>query len=111
MVLPDGQFPTRAAALWSGAEVSVLEGGNAAWFAAQLPVETGIENSTTSADEVRYKPYDHARAQDYASSTRAPISAGKSRRWNRSSAIRLSGSGRMVEACTAVTSRLDPVSK
>jgi len=47
----------------------VLEGGNAAWFAAQLPVETGMENSTTSADEVWYKPYAHAR--DYEKHARA----------------------------------------
>ncbi len=42
----------------------MLEGGNAAWFAAQSPIETGIENSITSADEVRYKPYDHDHTHD-----------------------------------------------
>ena len=34
-----------AAALWPEAQVRVLDGGNAAWFAAGLPVETGIENA------------------------------------------------------------------
>jgi rhodanese-related sulfurtransferase len=58
-----------AAVLWPDAEVSVLEGGNAAWYAAQLPVETGMENSTTALDDVWYKPYDHA--QDYEKHARA----------------------------------------
>ena len=48
-----------AAALWQGAEVRVLEGGNAAWVAAGLPTETGIERATTTLDDVWYKPYDH----------------------------------------------------
>jgi hypothetical protein len=49
-----------AAALWPQAEVRVLEGGNAAWFAAGLPAESGIERATTALDDVWYKPYDHA---------------------------------------------------
>ena len=60
-----------AAALWSNADVSVLKGGNAIWFTLNLPVETGIENSTTSADDVWYKPYDHDHAQDYEKHARA----------------------------------------
>ena len=63
-----------AAALWPDAEVSVLEGGNTAWFATQLPVETGIQNSTTSADDVWYKPYDHDHAQGYEKHARAYLS-------------------------------------
>jgi rhodanese-related sulfurtransferase len=57
-----------AAALWP--EVKVLEGGNAAWFAAGKPTESGVERATTTRDDVWYKPYDHAsdykkHAQDY----------------------------------------------
>ena len=59
-----------AAALWPQARVSVLAGGNAAWFAAGLPAESGLERATTSADDVWYKPYDHSadykkHARDY----------------------------------------------
>ncbi|HEX6322068.1 MAG TPA: rhodanese-like domain-containing protein [Burkholderiales bacterium] len=57
-----------AAALWP--EVKVLEGGNAAWFAAGKPTESGVERATTTRDDVWYKPYDHAsdykkHAQEY----------------------------------------------
>jgi len=52
----------------------VLKGGNAIWFAVKLPVETGIESSTTSADDVWYKPYDHDHAQDYEKHARAYLS-------------------------------------
>ena len=57
-------------ALWPQARVSVLEGGNAAWFGAGRPVETGVERATTERDDVWYKPYDHAsdykkHARDY----------------------------------------------
>ena len=48
-----------AAALWPNAEIVVLEGGNAAWFAAGLPVEKGLERATSETDDVWYKPYDH----------------------------------------------------
>ena len=58
-----------AAALWPKLEVSVLDGGNAAWFAAKLPVESGSANATTSPDDVWYKPYDHE--HDYAKHARA----------------------------------------
>ncbi|HEX6265824.1 MAG TPA: rhodanese-like domain-containing protein, partial [Burkholderiales bacterium] len=47
-----------AAGLWR--EVKVLEGGNAAWFAAGRPAESGVERATTTRDDVWYKPYDHA---------------------------------------------------
>jgi rhodanese-related sulfurtransferase len=60
----------QVAALWPQAEVRVLEGGNAAWFAAGRPGETGVERATTERDDVWYKPYDHAagyekHARDY----------------------------------------------
>jgi rhodanese-related sulfurtransferase len=59
-----------AAALWPTADVSVLDGGNAAWFAAGRAVESAIERATTTRDDVWYKPYDHAsdykkHARDY----------------------------------------------
>jgi hypothetical protein len=59
-----------AARLWS--DVTVLEGGNAAWLAAGKPTESGVERATTARDDVWYKPYDHAsdyrkHAQDYLS--------------------------------------------
>jgi rhodanese-related sulfurtransferase len=43
-----------AAQLFS--EVTVLEGGNAAW---RGPAESGVERATTACDDVWYKPYDH----------------------------------------------------
>ena len=43
-------------ALWPKAQVRVLDGGNAAW---KGPWETGHERSTTTRDDVWYKPYDH----------------------------------------------------
>ena len=43
-------------ALWPGAEVRVLQGGNAAWPGSW---EQGHERSTTVRDDVWYKPYDH----------------------------------------------------
>jgi rhodanese-related sulfurtransferase len=59
-----------AAALWPAARVRVLEGGNAAWVAAGMPTESGVERATTERDDVWYKPYDHAsdykkHARDY----------------------------------------------
>jgi len=59
-----------AAALWRDAQVSVLEGGNAAWLASGRPTEGGVERATTTRDDVWYKPYDHAsdykkHARDY----------------------------------------------
>ena len=59
-----------AALLWPGADVKVLEGGNAAWFAAGKPEEKGIERATTAVDDVAYKAYDHVkdyeqRAREY----------------------------------------------
>lgn len=58
-----------AAALWPAAEVRVLDGGNAAWFAAGAPVESGLARATTATDDVWYKPYDHA--ADYEQHARA----------------------------------------
>ena len=60
-----------AAALWPEAQVKVLEGGNAAWFAAGLPAETGIARATTALDDVWYKPYDHEHESDYEKHARA----------------------------------------
>jgi hypothetical protein len=55
-----------AATLWPGAEVWVLDGGNAAWPGT---MESGFERATTTPDDVAYKPYDHAdyrrRAREY----------------------------------------------
>jgi rhodanese-related sulfurtransferase len=58
-----------AARLWTDAEIRVLEGGNAAWFAAGTPTEIGIDRATTTLDDVWYKPYDHA--QGYEQHARA----------------------------------------
>ena len=63
-----------AAALWPAAEVRVLEGGNAAWFAAGVPTETGIERATTTLDDVWYKPYDHDHGADYEKHAREYLS-------------------------------------
>jgi hypothetical protein len=61
-----------AAALWPRVRVQVLAGGNAAWFAVGLPVESGIgANATTALDDVRYKPYDHEHGADYEKHARA----------------------------------------
>ena len=49
----------QAAALWPAADVKVIEGGNAAWFAAGLPTAYGMERATTTTDDVAYKAYDH----------------------------------------------------
>ena len=58
------------AKMFQGARVSVLEGGNEAWFAAGGAAESGVERATTTRDDVWYKPYDHAadyekHARDY----------------------------------------------
>jgi rhodanese-related sulfurtransferase len=60
-----------AAALWPEAQVKVLEGGNAAWFDAGLPAETGLAMATTSLDDVWYKPYDHEHEKDYEKHAKA----------------------------------------
>jgi rhodanese-related sulfurtransferase len=59
-----------AKALWPGAQILVLDGGNAAWSAAGLALESGDGKNTTERDDVWYKPYDHAagyekHARDY----------------------------------------------
>lgn len=63
-----------AAVLWPGVELRVLEGGNAAWFAAKLATESGIANATTSLDDLWYKPYDHEHASDYEKHAREYLS-------------------------------------
>ncbi len=60
-----------AAALWPESAVKVLEGGNAAWFAAKLPDEKGVASATTTLDDVWYKPYDHEHESDYEMHARA----------------------------------------
>jgi len=60
-----------AAALWPGSEIRVLDGGNSAWFAAGLPVESGMTRATTTLDDVWYKPYDHEHGADYEKHARA----------------------------------------
>ena len=60
-----------AAALWPQARVQVLEGGNRAWFAEQLPGATGMASATTTLDDVWYKPYDHELGADYEKHARA----------------------------------------
>jgi rhodanese-related sulfurtransferase len=61
-----------AAVLWKDADLRVLEGGNAAWFAAGLPAESGLDRATTSTDDVWWKPYDHA--SDYERHAREYLS-------------------------------------
>ncbi|MBI3375725.1 MAG: thiosulfate sulfurtransferase [Betaproteobacteria bacterium] len=63
-----------AAVLWPEAEVRVLEGGNATWFAANHAIESGIANATTSLDDVWYKPYDHEHGSDYRKHAREYLS-------------------------------------
>ena len=63
-----------AAIIWPDADIRVLEGGNAAWFAAQLPTESGITNATTTKDDVWYKPYDHEHQADHEKHARAYLS-------------------------------------
>ena len=57
--------------LWPRARVQVLEGGNRAWFAENLPTESGLANATTAIDDVWYKPYDHEHESDYEKHARA----------------------------------------
>jgi 3-mercaptopyruvate sulfurtransferase SseA len=61
-----------AARLWPRADVRVLEGGNAAWFAAGLPAEQGLERATSATDDVWWKPYDHT--SDYERHAREYLS-------------------------------------
>ena len=61
-----------AAQLWPQASVRVLEGGNAAWLAAGLPAEKGLEQATTATDDVWWKPYDHT--ADYEKHAREYLS-------------------------------------
>jgi len=63
-----------AAALWPNAEIRVLDGGNAAWIAAGLAVESGMTQVTTTLDDVWYKPYDHEHGADYEKHARAYLS-------------------------------------
>jgi rhodanese-related sulfurtransferase len=57
---------------WPRAEVRVLDGGNAAWFEAKLPVESGNTRATTTLDDIWYKPYEHA--QDFEKHAQAYLS-------------------------------------
>lgn len=51
--------------MWPDAAVPLLEGGNAAWFAAGHGTEAGISRPTTTVDDVWYKPYDHEHASSF----------------------------------------------
>jgi len=62
------------AALWPAAAVRVLEGGTAAWLAADQPVEAGMTRATTTLDDVWYKPYDHEHEGAYEKHARAYLS-------------------------------------
>jgi len=53
-----------AKALWPQAEARVLDGGNAAWFAAKRDTESGTANATTTLDDVWYKPYEQPHAYE-----------------------------------------------
>jgi len=54
--------------------VRVLEGGTAAWLAADQPVEAGMTRATTTLDDVWYKPYDHEHEGAYEKHARAYLS-------------------------------------
>lgn len=60
-----------AAALWPDAKVEVLAGGTPAWLAAGFPAEATLAQSTTTHDDVWYKPYDHEHETDYEKHARA----------------------------------------
>jgi rhodanese-related sulfurtransferase len=60
-----------ASVLWPQARVRVLDGGNHAWFAQDLPAEAGFTRMTTVNDDVWYKPYDHEHGSDYEKHARA----------------------------------------
>ena len=58
----DGAFAALAAADAAAATtlpVSILDGGTAAWAAAGLPLASGLENMTSTTDDVWYSPYDY----------------------------------------------------
>ncbi len=57
--------------LWPDAKVAVLAGGTPAWLAEGLPVEATLAQSTTTHDDVWYKPYDHEHETDYEKHARA----------------------------------------
>ncbi|MDE2563639.1 MAG: hypothetical protein KGL48_15455 [Sphingomonadales bacterium] len=58
-----------ASGLWQGASISVLTGGNQAWFDTDLPIEAGRQHLTTARDDVWYKPYELG--EGYAAAARA----------------------------------------
>jgi len=60
-----------AQALWPEAKVEVLAGGTPAWLAAGFAVEATLAQSTTTHDDVWYKPYDHEHETDYEKHARA----------------------------------------
>ena len=59
----DGRLATlavaEAAALWPGATVVALAGGNRSWRHAGHEMEPGFTQPTTEPNDVWYKPYDH----------------------------------------------------
>ncbi len=60
-----------AQALWPDAKVQVLAGGTPAWLAAGFAAEATLVQSTTTHDDVWYKPYDHEHETDYEKHARA----------------------------------------
>ena len=64
---PDGVLAhyaaPEAAEFWPSSSIRVLEGGNSSWLDAGLPVETGTNRTTTTLDDIWYRPYQ--RAEDY----------------------------------------------
>lgn len=57
----DGEFAAYAAAdlaRHTQVRVAALAGGTSAWRAAGLPIEAGLTNVTSDADDVWYNPYD-----------------------------------------------------
>ena len=55
-----------AGALWPGASIAVLAGGNAAWKVAGLPMEEGMPTALCAEDDIWYKPYTDINAKPEA---------------------------------------------
>jgi hypothetical protein len=54
----DGTLARYAAADLTARAVAVLAGGTAAWQAAGLPIERGIDRTLTAVDDVYKRPYE-----------------------------------------------------
>ncbi|MEO8558974.1 MAG: rhodanese-like domain-containing protein [Rhodospirillales bacterium] len=68
LVSPDGVLAQLAAGDLKASHpklpVRVLQGGSRAWFATNLPSESGIERATTTTNDVWYKPYENRDAME-----------------------------------------------